>query len=68
MNISGIYDLPIPTPIQTAYRKARASKNRLINLIDAPVVVLIYHRVIDLESDPEMIAVSPGNFRLSWNI
>ena len=37
--------------------------NRLLNLVDPPVVVLLYHRVTTLTSDPEMLAVSPGNFR-----
>jgi peptidoglycan/xylan/chitin deacetylase (PgdA/CDA1 family) len=38
-------------------------KNRALNLIDRPIVILIYHRVTKLSSDPEMIAVSPENFR-----
>jgi peptidoglycan/xylan/chitin deacetylase (PgdA/CDA1 family) len=36
---------------------------RLINRIDPPVIVLIYHRVTTLQSDPEMLAVTPDNFR-----
>ncbi len=35
----------------------------LINLADTPVITLIYHRVTTLPSDPEMLAVSPENFR-----
>jgi len=35
----------------------------LRNLVDPPVVVLLYHRVASLASDPEMLAVSPDNFR-----
>ena len=49
--------------IRGGYRQLRALKNRLCNLIDIPLIVLIYHRVIELPSDPEMIAVSPDNFR-----
>jgi peptidoglycan/xylan/chitin deacetylase (PgdA/CDA1 family) len=36
---------------------------RLLNRIDPPVIVLVYHRVAALTFDPEMLAVSPENFR-----
>lgn len=54
------------TPFRTvrgAYRRVRSVGNRFLNFIDQPIVILVYHRVINLASDPEMIAVSPGNFR-----
>ncbi|HEX2770258.1 MAG TPA: polysaccharide deacetylase family protein [Geobacteraceae bacterium] len=35
----------------------------LLNRIDPPVIVLLYHRVTTLASDPEMLAVTPDNFR-----
>jgi len=35
----------------------------LLNLVDPPVIVLLYHRVTTLRSDPEMLAVAPDNFR-----
>jgi len=41
----------------------RTPLNRLLNRIDPPVIVLIYHRVTTLPSDPDMLAVSPDNFR-----
>jgi len=37
--------------------------NRLLNAIDPPVVVLLYHRVASLACDPEMLSVTPENFR-----
>lgn len=37
--------------------------NRLLNYLDPPVLVLLYHRVTSLPSDPEMLAVTPDNFR-----
>jgi peptidoglycan/xylan/chitin deacetylase (PgdA/CDA1 family) len=45
------------------YRAFRAIRNRFFNLFDYPIIILIYHRVTELSSDPEMIAVSPENFR-----
>lgn len=41
----------------------RTPVNLLLNRVDPPVIVLIYHRVTTLSSDPEMLAVSPENFR-----
>jgi peptidoglycan/xylan/chitin deacetylase (PgdA/CDA1 family) len=49
--------------LRGGYRQARAFKNRISNLFDPPVIILIYHRVAELLSDPEMLAVSPLNFR-----
>lgn len=37
--------------------------NLLLNRVDPPVIVLVYHRVATLSSDPEMLAVTPENFR-----
>jgi len=47
----------------TAYRGLRRLKNRVANLMDPPVLVLIYHRVKGLQADPHLLAVSPENFR-----
>ena len=48
---------------RAGYRQLRRLKNRLCNLIDPPLIILIYHRVSELPFDPEMLAVSPENFR-----
>jgi peptidoglycan/xylan/chitin deacetylase (PgdA/CDA1 family) len=44
-------------------RVVQASTKVILNLVDAPVIVLVYHRVTSLPSDPELLAVTPGNFR-----
>lgn len=41
----------------------RRTRNRLLNLVDPAVYVLIYHRVTTLPEDPQQLAVSPENFR-----
>lgn len=46
-----------------AHRVVQPSGKLILNLLDAPVIVLIYHRVTALPSDPQMLAVSPDNFR-----
>jgi peptidoglycan/xylan/chitin deacetylase (PgdA/CDA1 family) len=47
----------------TARKTALFPLKHLLNLADPPVIVLIYHRVATLASDPEMLAVTPDNFR-----
>jgi peptidoglycan/xylan/chitin deacetylase (PgdA/CDA1 family) len=47
----------------SANMAVRSSINLLFNLVDPPVIVLLYHRVTTLQSDPEMLAVTPDNFR-----
>jgi peptidoglycan/xylan/chitin deacetylase (PgdA/CDA1 family) len=47
----------------SARKLVRTPFNRLLNLVDPPVIVLLYHRVTSLTTDPEMLAVTPDNFR-----
>lgn len=48
---------------QAVYRRGRALKNYILNLLDPPFIILLYHRVTELSADAEMLAVSPTNFR-----
>ena len=41
----------------------RRTRNRLMSTNDTPVIVLLYHRVATLASDPQQLAISPDNFR-----
>jgi peptidoglycan/xylan/chitin deacetylase (PgdA/CDA1 family) len=48
---------------QFVYSRLRKMKNQALNFFDAPVIVLLYHRVTTLANDPQMLAVTPENFR-----
>jgi peptidoglycan/xylan/chitin deacetylase (PgdA/CDA1 family) len=45
------------------YSSPRKMKNRLLNIIDPPVVILLYHRVNTLPPGPHFLSVTPDNFR-----
>ena len=54
--------------VETLKDGVRSALGAARNLLDAPVLVLLYHRVTTLESDPQQLAVRPENFRrhMEW--
>ena len=53
----------LPAAPRRALRAARRARNRIWNLLDPPILVLAYHRVADLEQDPQALAVRAERFR-----
>jgi len=49
--------------LRAASHYVRSIKNRALNMFDPPVIVLIYHRVTTLPTDPQLLAVTSDNFR-----
>lgn len=47
---------------QSCINEIIGMRNRILNTVDPPVLVLVYHRVTDLSYDPQLLAVSPDNF------
>jgi peptidoglycan/xylan/chitin deacetylase (PgdA/CDA1 family) len=52
--------MKLPKLIRTSFRSAQ---RYLLNAIDTPAVVLVYHRVTHLDKDNRQLTVTPENFR-----
>jgi len=48
---------------QVIRKTPRVLYNYIANRLYTPVIILIYHRVIDISTDPQQLAVKPNNFR-----
>lgn len=53
--------------IKIPYKKLKAAFNKNLNRIYRPIIILLYHRVTNLSSDPQLLSVSPQNFRQQIN-
>ncbi|WP_019878764.1 polysaccharide deacetylase family protein [Succinispira mobilis] len=50
--------------LRAIYKKIKKTRNIIFNIIDTPDIVLLYHRVNNLNSDIHQLAVTPEKFYL----
>lgn len=52
----------------SAYNKLKCLGRSFYNVIQPPIVVLLYHRCAHLDSDPQLMGISPQNFaeQIRW--
>ena len=50
------------------YHKSQRVMRGIKNIFDSPIIILLYHRCAEMDSDPQLMGISPQNFeeQIRW--